>query len=73
MTHEMKLQEVPFKMIKKGIKTIEMRLYDEKRKKISIGDSIHFTNVVTGEVLQARVIKLHTFIYYLHYLFWIFM
>ena len=31
---EMNLQHRPFEMIKKGIKTIEMRLYDENERKL---------------------------------------
>ena len=33
MLHKMKLNESPFESIKNGTKTIEFRLYDEKRKK----------------------------------------
>jgi len=40
----MKLRPVPFEKIKSGQKTIELRLYDEKRKQISVGDTIRFTN-----------------------------
>ena len=34
MLHEMKLQNGPFNSIKNGKKTIELRLYDEKRQKV---------------------------------------
>lgn len=61
MIHYMKLQPHYFKMIKKGIKNIEMRLYDEKRKMVNIGDEIEFLNIETGEILITRVIKLHLF------------
>jgi ASC-1-like (ASCH) protein len=40
----MNLTPSPFKMIREGRKTIELRLYDEKRKAISIGDTITFCN-----------------------------
>ena len=40
--HEMNLQEAPFRMIKNKTKTIELRLYDEKRRKIKPGDTIEF-------------------------------
>ncbi len=59
--HHMKLHEAPFESIKKGDKTIELRLYDEKRKNIKEGDRIEFTNVKSGEILTAKVIKLHRF------------
>ena len=45
MTFEMKLHEAPFELIKNRIKTIELRLYDEKRQMISVGDFIVFTKI----------------------------
>ena len=42
MIHQMKLLEDPFDRIKNGIKTIEFRLFDEKRRLIKIGDKIEF-------------------------------
>ena len=59
--HEMKLNPAPFGMIKSGEKTIELRLFDEKRQKIKPGDTIVFTNNATGETLKAVVKKLHRF------------
>ena len=44
-THEMKLYPAPFDSIKSGRKTVEMRLNDEKRQLIKIGDRIRFVNV----------------------------
>ena len=43
MLHKMKLQKSPFERIKNGTKTVEFRLYDEKRRKIKIGDQIEFS------------------------------
>lgn len=43
-THQLKLATEPFNTITSGNKTIESRLYDEKRQKIQIGDQIIFTN-----------------------------
>lgn len=60
-THEMNLNADPFEKIKAGEKTIELRLYDEKRQKIQVGDKIIFTNTVTGERLCKTVVKLHRF------------
>lgn len=60
-THNMKLKPFPFEMIKSGHKTIELRLYDEKRQKIKESDVIVFTNTDTGEKLTGTVIKLHRF------------
>ena len=61
MTHQMQLQPEPFDMIKSGEKTIELRLYDEKRRKIRIGDEIVFTNTENGETLTVRVLDLAVF------------
>jgi len=57
----MKLNPAPFEMIKNGQKTIELRLFDEKRRQIKVGDRIAFTNVVSGETLAKTVVKLHRF------------
>jgi ASC-1-like (ASCH) protein len=57
----MNLHSVPFEMIKSGQKTIELRLFDEKRQKIKVGDRIVFTNTANGETLSATVVNLHRF------------
>ena len=59
MTHNMKLNDRPFEMIKSGAKTIELRLYDEKRRKIKVGDTICFKS--GKERLTAIVKALHIF------------
>ena len=59
--HNMKLHPSPFEMIKCRKKTIELRLYDEKRQRIKPGDEIIFTNTETGETLHTTVIRLHRF------------
>ena len=61
MTHNMKLYPVPFEQIKTGEKTIELRLYDEKRQQVKVGDKIVFTNSTTGEILNTTVVKVHRF------------
>ena len=43
MIHKMKLNENPFERIKNGTKTVEFRLYDEKRQQIKIGYKIEFS------------------------------
>lgn len=45
MLHKMKLNEDPFNRIKNGTKTIEFRLFDEKRQQIKIGDQIEFSKL----------------------------
>ena len=61
MTHQMKLHDSPYEMIKNGSKDIEMRLNDPKRQQIQAGDEIIFTNTKTQEQLIAEVIKLHKY------------
>lgn len=43
--HEMRLHDRSFHRIKEGIQKIESRLFDEKRRKLSIGDIIIFTHL----------------------------
>ena len=55
-THEMRLHAEPFYKFKDGIKTIEVRLFDEKRRKINVWDHIRFTNRDnTSETLFTQV------------------
>lgn len=61
MIHKMKLKDKPFKSIKAGTKTIELRLYDEKRKLLNAGDVIEFTNIDTKEVIKVEILQLHRF------------
>lgn len=61
MTHSMQLTPSPFQMIKEGTKTIELRLFDEKRRKIQIGDIIEFSNTETGEKIGAKVSAQYVF------------
>ena len=51
----MRLHNGPFEKIKSGTKTIEMRLNDEKRQLIKVGDFIKFINRVTEEKLTTLV------------------
>ncbi len=59
--HQMKLKPVPFSAMKSGLKTIEMRLYDEKRQSISVGDRIIFTQTETDETLEVAVVALRRY------------
>ena len=61
MRHTMKLRPSPFRMILKGEKTYELRLYDEKRQGIKIGDEIEFVNTKTEEQLVVSVKNIHIF------------
>ena len=60
--HMMNLNSSPFNMIREGYKTIELRLYDEKRKMISVGDVITFTNTAdSNDTLSVKVMDLFIF------------
>ena len=49
MKHEMRLLPKPFELICSGVKTVEIRLNDEKRKKIQVGDTITFRKLPEEE------------------------
>lgn len=57
----MKLNNIPFNQIKNGSKTVEVRLNDEKRKQLRIGDIILFTNNTTNETLEKTIVNLKVF------------
>ena len=60
MLHHLKLATVPFNAIMDGSKTIESRLFDEKRQKIAVGDEIIFTNREDiARTVKVKVINLH--------------
>lgn len=59
--HEMRLHDKPFSLIKNGHKTIELRLYDEKRQLIRIGDIIQFENRLTGERISTKVLNIYKY------------
>lgn len=61
MKHTMKLRPSPFRMIQCGEKTYELRLYDEKRQCIKLGDDIVFVNTKTDESLVVSVKSIHIF------------
>ena len=61
MIHKMKLVDFAFNKIKNKEKDIEVRLNDEKRRLIKIGDIIEFTNIDTLEITKTKVINLYKF------------
>ena len=61
MIHKMNLNNSPFYSIKSGHKTVERRLYDEKRSLIKIGDEIEFCHRENGEKMLTRVCNLAKF------------
>ena len=61
MIHEMRLDPDIFEQIENGNKTIEYRLYDEKRRKIKVGDKIEFKKRPDfKEIILAEVIEIYT-------------
>lgn len=62
MTHKMKLSEKPYFRMSLHLKTIELRMHDEKRKKIQVGDEIVFTHTEDAErQIFTTVVALHYF------------
>lgn len=56
---EMHLADLPFEQMKRGEKTVEVRLYDEKRREIREGDIVLFYNKDRSEWIRARVKALY--------------
>ncbi len=58
----MRLQPAPFQKVKNGTKTIEIRINDEKRQRLSVGDELTFTLMDTpAETLQTKIKGLKAF------------
>ncbi len=62
MIHNMKLWREAFYKIADGSKTIELRLNDEKRGQINIGDTIVFNCTKNNDVITAKVKALYKFV-----------
>ena len=58
MTHKLMLNDAPYQAIASGRKRIEMRLYDEKRALIQVGDEIEFENRESHKTLSCIVEQL---------------
>ncbi len=62
MIHYMNLNPQPFSLIASGLKTIELRLLDEKRKQIAVGDTLIFKNTTDETATLTCIVKrLHIF------------
>lgn len=61
MKHRMNIWHDSFVKIQEGTKTIEMRLCDEKRSAISIGDTITFEDTSNGACLECLVLNLYMY------------
>ena len=69
MEHEMKLQPEYYNFILNGTKRIEIRLFDEKRQQIKIGDTIKFLKESDSKTsFKTKSQSLPTFIFSPHYL-----
>lgn len=56
--HQMSLNENMFDLVKSGKKTIEGRIYDNKRSIIKIGDFINFKKNNSDETVMVQVLKI---------------
>lgn len=61
MIHYMNLVPSAFKNIADGSKTIELRLNDEKRKRINVEDTVVFNYTSSKDIISAQVVRLHKF------------
>ena len=62
MRYQMKLRSQPFEKIRSGRKKYELRLYDEKRQRIKVGDEIEFSCAdAEKEPFVVAVTGLHLF------------
>ena len=58
--HTMKVQTKYYNLLKSGIKTVELRLWDEKRQQIKVGDEIIFSDLSNpADTFSAEVLALH--------------
>ena len=58
---EMHLDKEVFKLIKNGKKTVEMRLNDEKRRGLKVGDRISFLERGSSKKILCEIVKLHPY------------
>ena len=62
MVFEMNLAPAPFEKIRSGSKDVELRLYDEKRRRLNISDEIIFTNLSDkDEQIAVRIKALYRY------------
>lgn len=58
--YQMNVQEKYYHLLKSGKKTVELRLNDEKRRRIKVGDKIEFANGSDkNDRFCAQVVALH--------------
>ena len=60
MNYNMNLQDKFFDLVKNNSKSLEVRLLDDKRKKLNVGDIINFYNS-NNEIISVKVISLKVY------------
>ena len=58
---KMHLDKEAFEKVKNGKKTVEMRLNDDKRRELKVGDTITFVSRNKDEEIKCEVVDLLTF------------
>lgn len=58
--HQLHLHSEPFEYIQSSKKTIESRLYDEKRRLYRVGDTLVFINRANSQHINATITRLFT-------------
>lgn len=61
MEYQMRLLPGPFLLIKRGAKTVEVRLFDTKRRELRPGDYILFTETNSQEQLRVCVLEIRRY------------
>lgn len=61
MLHDMHVNDDVFNLIKKGTKTVELRLYDVKRRSLMVGETLVLENRKTGEKINVLIKALKKF------------
>lgn len=61
MLHDMHVNDEVFNLIKKGTKTVELRLYDVKRRSLMVGETIILENRKTGDKINVLIKALKRF------------
>jgi ASC-1-like (ASCH) protein len=56
MIHQMRLYDRPFELIQKEIKIFEVRLNDEKRQKVQIGEGREILKKMVKDIVIDRLI-----------------
>lgn len=59
--HNMTLEDVPFDATKAKLKTIEVRLNDERRKSLKDGDELAFQRRSDGQILRTKVLAIRSY------------